>query len=244
MENETIKDLKKKFFLLFVVVLFLFSFVSSLPEGPSLSEMTNSTKTSSPAVMINTSGGYISTVNLSLFSQNVRWKAFVGNVTGSFSLEDASGSMIYDWSLTTIGGQVYATRNDTSSIAWTSIVCASTAVVESENAALNHTGSIDNITATFSSGDHFGFSVGGQVIADNACDHSLYTYDDSGSQTSFFSEVIVTDGASGLIYVTKIEDDETGYNGASYDFQMMVPEVGLGGWTGSTAYYLYVELLN
>ena len=42
-----------------------------------------------------------------------------------------------------------------------------------------------------------------------------------------------------------IEQNADGYRGQlgeTYDFQMIVPEVGLDSWTSSTAYYFYVEL--
>jgi hypothetical protein len=58
----------------------------------------------------------------------------------------------------------------------------------------------------------------------------------------------LTDYSAGVIYAALIENDVSGYNGndpvdnTTYDFQMLVPEVGTDTWTSSTAYYFYVEL--
>ena len=45
-----------------------------------------------------------------------------------------------------------------------------------------------------------------------------------------------------VIYASKIETDETGFDSLTYDFQMLVPEDGTTGFASSTAYYFYVEL--
>jgi hypothetical protein len=39
-----------------------------------------------------------------------------------------------------------------------------------------------------------------------------------------------------------MEDAETGFDGVAYDFQMLVPDNGSSGWTGSIPYYVYVEV--
>ena len=48
--------------------------------------------------------------------------------------------------------------------------------------------------------------------------------------------------SANIVFAAKIEDGIAGYDGADYDFQMIVPENGDSGFAGSTAYYLYVEL--
>ena len=49
-----------------------------------------------------------------------------------------------------------------------------------------------------------------------------------------------------IVYASIIEEDAHGYRGnadnQTYDFQMLLPEVGLSSWTSSTPYYFYVEL--
>jgi len=51
----------------------------------------------------------------------------------------------------------------------------------------------------------------------------------------------LSDGVN-TVYATIMEEDVTGYDGSKYDFQMIVPEDGSPGFSGATAYYIYVEI--
>ena len=109
---------------------------------------------------------------------------------------------------------------------------------------MNHTSSNDNITATFSNASHAQFSVGGVDFAADACNNTVNTYiNNASSGTENFEEVALTD-ATNIVYATILEDDEEGYDGGSYDFQMIVPEIGLASFSGATAFYMYIEIGN
>jgi len=56
-----------------------------------------------------------------------------------------------------------------------------------------------------------------------------------------FEEMVMYDGTS-TVFATILEDQETGYDGTNYDFQMLVPDNGSASWTGAIPYYVYVEL--
>ncbi len=230
--------------IVFTVILFSALFLSSLviatPTGPSNINVTsNETKASTAGQMVNISGGYISKLNITASVQNPHWKAFLGWIDGKFTLDDSSGSTIYDWTLSSIGGEVYATR--ASGVAnWGTISCADAAEITAEDTSLNHTAG-DNVTSTFTSASNSAtFVVAGTTITAGACS-AMNTYVNNVTQGTKFEEVILHD-TSDIIYATILEEDETGYDGSAYDFQMLVPEVALETWTGSTAYYLYVEL--
>ena len=116
---------------------------------------------------------------------------------------------------------------------------------------MNHTNSDDNITRTFNatynnvtneteSGSHPAFWAGPVYIYTNTCP-VLNTYQNNASQTSQFYEMALYD-TSNMVYSTILEPDETGYNGNSFDFQMIVPEIGLPSFNDSTAYYIYIEI--
>jgi hypothetical protein len=223
------------------ILVFLVGTVFAAPVGPtSVAILSNETKAASSAYLLNTSGGYITTLNITANTQNLRWKGFVGYLTGKFSLDDASGSTLYDWTLASISGQVYATRNS-STISWGSISCATNAEVESENVVMNHTNRYDNITATFDdANNHASFSVGAVPITINSCNYTLNTYVNNVSSTDF-DEIVLHDGGA-IVYATLLESAVTGFDGNTYDFQMIVPENGAASWTGTTPYYLYVEI--
>ena len=77
-------------------------------------------------------------------------------------------------------------------------------------------------------------------IAANQCP-TLNTYINNVSQDTDFEEMALYDSTS-IIYATILENDLAGYDGQTYDFQMLVPENGSQGFTGATPYYIYVEL--
>ncbi len=214
------------------------------PSGPTITFIANETKNPAGATMINTSGGTITTVTLNATTQNLRWKAYVGNVSGTLTLDDGNDNTLFDWELTSVVGEIYATRTE-NSINWTGINCSNATHISYEEISLNHTNKDDNITSTFDDGTHRGFYVGTREILSDTC-FAVHTYVNSSSQQSNFEEVILYDGTNetngNIIYATPFEDNAYGFDNNTYDFQMIVPEVGLATWTGSTAYYFYVEL--
>lgn len=226
--------------LFILVTLFLFSFVLADPTGPdSINITSNSTWAGSTSgTIVNTSGGYVSDLNITATVQDTRWKAFVGWINGAFTLDDSTGSTIYDWSISTVSGEVYATRAS-GAVSWGNIACASAANITAEDTALEHALE-DNITSTFTGTNTGTYVVAGTSIGAGACS-SIYTYVDNATQSSLFEEFILYDDTN-LIFATNIEDMDGGYDGNNYDFQMIVPENGNETFSSSTAYYLYVEL--
>lgn len=225
--------------LLFTIILFT-SLVIATPTGPSTINITaNETKAPTAGSMVNISGGIISKMNITATVQNPHWKAFLGWIDGKFTLDDSSGSTIYDWTLSSISGEIYATR--AAGVAnWGTVSCANATEITAEDIALNHTGG-DNITSTFTASSNIAtFVVAGTTISAGTCS-ATNTYTDIGPVGTEFEEVILHD-TTNIIYATILEDNQTGYDGAGYDFQMIVPEVAEDTWSGSTAYYLYVEL--
>jgi len=214
------------------------------PSGPTIVVISNETKQVASATVINTSGGTIATVYLNATTQNPRWKAYVGNVTGSLTLDDANDNTVFDWTLTSIIGEVYATRT-ADSINWTGINCSNSTHISNENIALNHTNKDDNITTTFNTQIHQDFFAGTREILQDTC-FSVHTYVNSTSQTTNFEEIVLYDGTNetngNIVYASPLEQDSYGFDNQTYDFQMILPENGLPGWKSSTAYYFYVEL--
>jgi hypothetical protein len=226
----------------FLVFIICFSGTKALPEGPDIANLTaNETKPTTVSVQVNISGGNIATYNLTANMKNIRWKAFVGWVTGKFTLDDSTGATVYDWTVSTVNGRVFATRNG-STISWSTINCSNDSLVDLENYRMNHTSADDNITITFNNRSHAAFYVGSKYFSANICNFSLNTYVNNATQTTYFKETALFDGAS-IVYSTKIENHIVGYDNVPYDFQMIVPENGVPGYSGITPYYLYVELI-
>lgn len=247
------KVIEEVFVLLIISLMALFLLMpfavnAADPVGPdSLSVVANETKGAASAQMLNISGGRIATLNLNATIQNPRWKGFVGNVTGKFTLDDVGGSTLFDWTLTSITGRIYSTRNSTS-VTWASITCSNNTHLRQEEINMNHTNPNDNITKTFNAtndsatsyGSHNPFWVGSVYISANSCP-TLNTYVNDVAQNTNFEEMALYD-TTNIVYATIMEEDVTGFDGATYDFQMIVPENGLPSFSGATAYYIYVEL--
>jgi len=226
---------------IFLSLIFLTTLAIAIPTGPSaITHVSNTTGVATGGQMVNISGGYVSKFNITATSQNPHWKAFIGQIDGRFTLDDSTGSTIYDWTMSTVTGEVYATRAS-ATIEWTTIGCANAAQITAEDVALDLTAE-DNITSTFTptSNDET-FLVAGTTISANTCS-ATNTYVNNVTDTEF-EEVILYDSTnSDIVFATVLESDEVGYDGATYDFQMIVPENGNSTWTSSTAYYIYVEL--
>ena len=243
-----IKEHTRKLGITLIILTIFISFnyyVYAVPVGPTITEIRNETGSAKESTLINTSGGSITTMELDVTAQNLKWKAFVGNVTGSLVLSDAFNYSIYDWSLSTIVGEVYATRSSIT-VSWSNIHCSNLTHITNEEIALNHTSNPDdNISATFNAKNHTKFYIGTVELASNSC-YSIHTNVNNQSQNSSFEEIILYDGTTSengdIVYATNLEQDVAGYNNNQFDFQMILPEIGLATWDSSTAYYFYVEL--
>ncbi|MGV8151941.1 MAG: hypothetical protein ACP5OG_02580 [Candidatus Nanoarchaeia archaeon] len=224
-----------------ISIISIISFVSAAdPEGPTqVTIVSNTTKsTLNPYNVSTVPGGYIAHLNITANLRNPRWKAFVGWITGKFSLADSAGSRIYEWELSVTNGNVYATRA-ASTIAWASVNCSNLSKLELENYEMNHTNVDDNISATFDIKNHSAFYVAGRLMDTNLC-YTLHPYVENATSYAF-DEMVLDDGEN-IIFATPFEENQLGYNSELYDFQMLVPENGASTFSGITPYYLYVEV--
>ncbi|NOZ80363.1 MAG: hypothetical protein GXP63_01710 [DPANN group archaeon] len=229
----------------------LISIVQALPSGPTfefISESESPVQSSTQDTNSSHSGGKIIVANLNVTQQDSHWKAYVGNVSGRLVLENANNYSIFEWTITEVTGEVYATRGN--SVNWTTVECANITHVDAEELAMNHTASYtpdDNITNTFSTANnHSSFFAGASTITQNSCNFTTQTFVNGSQQvgSTYFKEILLYDGTS-IVYSTLMESDRYGYDtGSTYDYQILVAERGDPEFSGqSTNYYFYVELL-
>lgn len=221
----------------------LISTATAVPIGPAVIYNSTTNSTPRPAAAITTAGGTFTTLTLNTTGQTYRWKAYIGNVSGKLVLADATNTSIFDWSVTSVTGEVYATRSS-SSIDWTTVSCAGNALINNEDVSMNMSIiSPDTINNTFNNTVHKGFYVGGTWVQNNTC-RAIATYVNgvaqTPSQSAVFQEVLLTDSSSNLIYTTLMNENTIGYNNQRYDFQMILAENEYQ--ATPTTYYLYVEL--
>lgn len=217
-------------------------FVIAVPQGPTITFNSTETITPQPATAITTAGGSFTTLILNATQQTPRWKAYVGNVTGKLVLDDATSSSIFDWTLASVTGEVYASRN--ASINWASIVCASPTTIINEDISLNMSqNNPDTINRTFSNKIHKSFYVGSKLIQNSTC-NAIATYVNDAAQApseaASFQEILLQDNSGSMVYATLINQNATGFNTQKYDFQFIVAENEYQ--STPTTYYMYVEL--
>jgi len=226
-----------------LVTLLIMGYTLAQPSGPTIVTNTTLNYTPQTAAQITTPGGSFTTIVLNATTQTPRWKAYVGNVSGKLALDDSTLKSVFDWSLTTVTGEVYAARN--TSLDWSSIGCADSSAIIAEDTSLNMTSTNpDTINKTFSHTVHRSFYVGTIHIQNSTC-RSIATYVNDTAQAldenAKFQEMLLMDSSSKMIYATLINQNTTGFNNQKYDFQMIVAENEYQ--ASPTTYYMYVELV-
>jgi hypothetical protein len=240
------KKLKQTFML--VILLLLAVGIANIAyadaTGASVTNVSNSTKVPASPQYNNGTKGQIHTVNLNSEQQDNKWKAYVGNVTSTFVLDDANDYSIYQWTISSFSGQVYITRNE--SVTWSNVRNATEINKTVEDTNLNHNpGSADSINKTFATKVHKTFTVGSNTIAENSSFATVTWQNDANhalNTTAPFQEVLLSDGKN-LIFTAFVENDKVGYrgDGTTYDFQAIVPDDGTAS-NQNVRYYFYTEL--
>lgn len=189
-------------------------------------------------------GGNITALNIDALSTTRSWQGYYGNISGGITLDNGNNETFYNWSVTTgsATGEVYATRNDT--ITWVGINCTSSAQRTTEETALGHIASDgDSVTNTFNTTTHPAFFVGSDAIIADTC-FSTNANVNGVPDVNRFHQILLTDGSANqnIVYTTIIDADQTGFDGSTYDFQLLVGEDESDGNEGPTTYYIWVEL--
>ncbi|RJQ15477.1 hypothetical protein C4573_04945 [Candidatus Woesearchaeota archaeon] len=230
--------------LLLIILLIVIIAVSvrGAPQGITVISNTTENFTGNSPAQVNASGGTITTINFNATQQTYRWKGYVGNVTGKVALRDSNNYSLYDWSITSITGEVYASRAN--AITWTAVNCTNATIMASENTALGiNSSSIDSINNTFNGTTHRSFYVGTQHIVNSTCPSIATNVNNTAqslSESSYFQEVLLDDDTA-MIYTTILELDITGFDSQSYDFQLIVADSESE--STATTYYFWAELV-
>jgi len=245
--RRTLRPATARVLALLLAMLFvclLLSAAASAADPPGASIVSNTTETVNPAAAgsSTTAGGSFTTLVLNATTQTPRWKAYVGNATGSFTLRNAANYTIYDWGSAYTGGEVYASRD--ASPDWTSIQCANSSGIAAEESTLNMSATTaDSISMTFNQSVHRAFYVGTTPITHSDCP-AIATYINSTAQAAdenaSFQEVLLQDTGQDLVFASLIDQDTQGFNNQPYDFQMIVPEDEYS--STPHTYYFWLEL--
>ncbi|MEK6968658.1 MAG: hypothetical protein AABX51_08615 [Nanoarchaeota archaeon] len=220
------------------------STVNAVPEGPTITSFTNSTKVDQNGTVRTDGKGTINFARFNAIAQNKKWKAYVGNITGTLVLQDSDGYNIYDWKLTSaLSGTVLASRNNT--LNWSGIKCLNTTTIGVEQIQLQFlTSQEDNINRTFNATNHTNFTINSINLGE--CP-AAYTYINSTRQVennsaNLFQEIAIQDDLERTAYATRIHADIYSYRSNISDFQLLIPDFGNTSNTNTATYYFFVEL--
>lgn len=212
------------------------------PIGVTVGWNTTETAVAPGAANSSAEGGSISTVQFNVSQQSSIWKGYVGNITGQLSLQDSDNYTLYDWSLTSFSGEVYASRGST--ISWNTVNCSNTTMLEAEDALLGiPAANIDSVNSTFKNTIHSTFSVGAVAITNSSCPSIATNINGTSqilSENADFQEIAIDDDTN-IVFVTLLEQDQQGFDSANYDFQMIIPDSYSE--STQTTYYFWAELV-
>jgi hypothetical protein len=190
------------------------------------------------------------------------WQGFYGNVTGSLRLADGSGNALYNWSLETPGGEVYASTNAT--ISWANIQCFNFTAMGNytpENGTGGNTSlyginvtqledlyniahdDLDSVNLTFQNFNHDTFYTAGNEFLSNECRSLQMFTNNSVAEEGVFEEILLYEPEStSVVFTSLLETARKGFNGELVDFEMLVLDDGHGTNLEVTPYYLFLEL--
>jgi predicted enzyme related to lactoylglutathione lyase len=235
--------LKTKTISLVLVVCMLIAsmsfFVIATPNGVMLTPGTSTGKGSNPAGQdSNAIAGNVTELTVVSNSTTQSWQGYYGNVSGSIGLKDGSDNVLYNWSLGTPEGEIYA--SNASSITWDGIQCYD----EPNNLTFFESmfgisiNDADGLNETFNLNNHEGFYTNSIQFTSGEC-NSTKLFNSLGVGT--FDEVLLTDGSS-IVFASLLSDDANGFDDVPHDFEMIVLEDGHGTDVSTTMYYFWAEL--
>jgi len=231
---------------LLVVVFFAGLALADVNGASSVTPGTSERGSATDAGNASAYAGNITELTIDGISITQSWQGYFGNVSGVIELADASGDVMYNWSLASPQGEIYASTN--SSVTWSGIACFNFTGTTQNLTNLESTfnidsGDADGVNETFSVGNnHNAFTTGTSSFTLGECP-STQVYDSSGQGVDDnFEEVLLVDSFDNVVFTSLLEQDLSGFDGNAHDFEMLVLEDGHSGNTATTTYFFYVEL--
>ena len=203
------------------------------PSGATVAQNgTDSTKPTTAGETDDATGGYVTGLNISGESQSSKWQGYYGNVSGKIVLMDGDSDSMFNWTVDTPHGEVLAC-SDTSIPGWNTLFAGTAGNLDT---ACSYTSSDeDSATATFTGGPS-NVIVAGQTISAH---YATTLPGASGYYTHLLTDASGSTTWTDFIFAAAILDGATGYDGATHDYQMLVPAIEGG---STTTYHFYLEL--
>lgn len=252
-------------FMLFFALIFLSGGAYSESDGANITALGTERAIADPATSISAYAGNVTEVNIFGYSTTQTWQGYFGNVTGTIQLADAADHAMYNWSVASPQGEVYASTNST--VFWTHMECfnfTATGTRADDDAQAGKTSlygtnlsqfeesfgvsssSVDGLDETFSyigPGTHNKFFSNSLEFSEGQC-QSTRIYDSTGTGVdNHFEEILLYEPRStSVVFASLLNNNLLGFDGREHDFEMMVADNGHGTDISPTNYYFFVEL--
>ncbi|MBR9705071.1 hypothetical protein GOV12_06680 [Candidatus Pacearchaeota archaeon] len=252
--------------MLLIMVVMLGSIVliyaAGIPSGATLTPNKNETAPADPPGSISAFAGNVTEMNIDATSTTKTWQGYYGNITGVVELTDGSNNTLYNWTVDSPNGEVYASNE--SGVIWTNIMCFNftangtgclTGDIPNRGGTsacgtnltqinlyynINETRDVDGVNDTFNRLDHDLFYTNSLQFSAGECP-TTRLHNNVG--TEYFQEILLwSPDSNATVFASKIYNDDASFDEKTVDFEMIVLEDGHGTDEAITTYYFYAEL--
>jgi hypothetical protein len=255
----------KKLIFLAIILLHISLVLAVEPFGANYTLINSTRATPDAAQSIPALAGNVTEININGFTSTQSWQGYFGNVSGTIQLADAGDNAMYNWSLASPQGEIYASTSN--SITWANVQClnytsAGTYTGESGNGGTTSQygtnltqleglfniafDDVDGVNETFNLigvGTHNLFYTNNLEFSEGECQSTRVFSNIGSGEDDKFEEVLLYEPATqSVIFTSLLNEDTLGFDGRAHDFEMLVAEDGHETDTSTTPYYFYVEL--
>ena len=247
MKKEFERTIYATFFIILIMMLYFNGALAVEPSGADIVENITSRAPGANPDSLPAQAGNVTRIDIYGVSVTQSWQGYYGNVSGTIELADSDDKVLYNWSLASPEGEVYASRNGSGEISWGNIACFNMTNHQDLETIYNiSTDDVDGVNETFSDDNtHEKFYTAGTEFAPGDCPTSYLFTNTGEGEIGKFEEVLLTDQSdtTQVIFTALLEEEDVqGFDGQYYDFEMIVLENGHGTDTFTVPYYFYVEL--
>jgi hypothetical protein len=205
---------------------------AATPSGATVSASDLGRLPSSGAGTVSMLSGNITNANLSTSMSTYRWAGLFGNASGSLRLADILGVNMYVW--TGQARMVYACQ--AANPQWASLQDATGAEIIALPAFSFLTNGSDSYAATFNgAAENIQSGIFSTLTSDYATPLS--------SNSTPWRTYSLRDASSNVVFAGKALPSGRAYNGDIVDYEMLIPENGVGNNEASTTWNLFIELV-
>lgn len=209
----------------------LTSMVTSQTAAGSVSTGSGENDTVTNSNTVTAQGGNVTNANVTIDSITNKWSAFYGQLTSTERLSDASGNNFYQWTVdnpTASGSNVYAVPSGQGAPS-----SASLGAVSNPDTFLG---------AEFNSGaDSASNTFNETRTLDSVSTAAADTFVSDSPSDTFTSGLAndTTNTANSSVYLAEVQQDSTGFDGNTHDFQLLV---GVGESTANKDFDFYAKI--